>query len=768
MDSIELFKVAFTKRLFADFNDYEIEYVVLAGLDNFPSKIGRDIDLYLPYCQLEKIITLTKKLFTSSEWDFVWFNDTGIGVLQNFWAKFTHGRICLFQIDYITDTQSSLIGAAPTLFFKNVFDESKIYKTHGIRINWELYFLKSVVRKYYLTGIKKEFPAILSENGFSAASIQHSAKGFTRQILQAYSEDINLEIDSSKNNLFKRKLRLNLDYFITNPHKFLINLVWRLPKKKLKSFLKSNFFSVSVLGPDGVGKSTLLDAIRTIFEEKFQIHNIHFRPQTLDRFLKRSNHAQVVDPHSDYVKTTQTKSGAIFRVFYFLCDFWLFRIYFKFLISGSRNTLVIFDRGSQDPLVDPIRYRLRSSKYAQLVSKYAPKSDFQLALEDSPEAIYSRKNELNIEEIKLQLNRLYDLKSGGIINKIYKSDLSLAPNVAVEIVERLSSRIQKNNLHVYKNNSRNYTLFINGKMRLVFLNGSPSYEDIISRLGWNGSFPRVIYFWYCVFFKCGRIKIHKNFSHIYSPLWKLIYKTQDCDAQVCCIFPVNEERKRVTIIDSINSRVTKIGMEDDMTFLFNELKASDFLNKFQWQNFKFKIASLKAKSDKSVAIETQEIKNLAQIEPVWSDLIHNIFLEIHKKKLIMRRSSEEELKDCQVIFSHDFCNYHDFNAKFGSCHGDFTFGNIYQDAGGDIYVLDWEYFSTEAPWLVDPLIFHIDLGCSLIFKKKQNLIDFCRNFAPNNFEVALALRWLMKSGRLDLKEAKRVFMNINDILIQNT
>ena len=761
--------VDFTKQLFAEINDYEVEYVVLAGLDNFPSKIGRDIDLYLPYDQLEKIISLTKKLFTSSEWDFVWFNDTGIGVLQNFWAKFINGRISLLQIDYITDTQSSLIGAAPTLFFENVFDESKIFKTNGIRINWELYFLKSVVRKYYLTGIKKEFPAILSENGFSASSIQHSAKGFARRALLAYSEDINLEIDSNKSNLFKRKLRLNLNYAIFNPHKFLKNLVWRLPKKKLNSFLRSNFFSVSVLGPDGVGKSTLLDAVRTIFEEKFQIHNIHFRPQTLDRFLKRSiNHAQVVDPHSDYVKTSQTKSGAIFRVFYFLCDFWLFRICFKFLVSGSRNTLVIIDRGSQDPLVDPIRYRLRSSMYAQLVSKYAPKSDFQLALEDSPEAIHSRKNELDIEEIKVQLNRLYDLKSKGIINKIYKSDLSLAPKVAVEIVERLSSRIQKNNLHIYKNNSGNYTLFIDGKMRLVFLNGSPSYENVISRLGWNGSFARVIYFWCCVFFKSGRIKIHKNFSHSYSPLWKLVYKTQGHDAQGCCIFPVNEERKRVTIIDSINSRVTKIGMEDEMTFLINELKASDFLNKFEWQHFKFKIASLTVKSDKSVAIETEEIKNLTQIEPVWSDSIRNIFHEIHKKKLIMRLPSEEEVKDCQDIFSHDFSNYHDFNAKFGSCHGDFTIGNIYQDVGGDIYLLDWEYFSTEAPWLVDPLIFHIDLGRSSIFKKKQSLKDFCRNFAPNKFEIALSLRWLMKSGRLELKQAQRVYMNINGILMKNT
>ena len=73
MDSTELFMVDFTKQLFAEINDYEVEYVVLAGLDNFPSKIGRDIDLYLPYDQLEKIISLTKKLFTSSEWISIFF-----------------------------------------------------------------------------------------------------------------------------------------------------------------------------------------------------------------------------------------------------------------------------------------------------------------------------------------------------------------------------------------------------------------------------------------------------------------------------------------------------------------------------------------------------------------------------------------------------------------------------------------------------------------------------------------------------------------------
>jgi thymidylate kinase len=164
----------------------------------------------------------------------------------------------------------------------------------------------------------------------------------------------------------------------------------------LRQRLSPGGASLVFLGPDGVGKTTLLRAVSESLKSVFPEQNIYrWRPAV---FARAPRLARM--PHS---KPARSWWGSISYLFFTWLDFT--SGYALAIRSAlSRNALVIFDRFYHDLLIDPKRYRFGGPLWlVRAVSRIVPPRDlFFVVLDADEETILSRKQQLPPEEIRRQ------------------------------------------------------------------------------------------------------------------------------------------------------------------------------------------------------------------------------------------------------------------------------------------------------------------------------------------------------------------------------
>lgn len=154
---------------------------------------------------------------------------------------------------------------------------------------------------------------------------------------------------------------------------------------------------ISFLGPDGSGKSTIIEEVKNnMMFEKY--HYFHLKP--IKKSNKESESSIVDDPHMHPVYS-KFKSYIKLLVFIYQYNFG----WYKNIKHLNTNTsLVIFDRYYDDLLVDFKRYRYGGNRrIAKFVLKFIPKLDAYFILTTDSDIIYKRKQEVSIKELNRQI-----------------------------------------------------------------------------------------------------------------------------------------------------------------------------------------------------------------------------------------------------------------------------------------------------------------------------------------------------------------------------
>lgn len=155
---------------------------------------------------------------------------------------------------------------------------------------------------------------------------------------------------------------------------------------------------VTICGPDGAGKSTLVAALKSLFDGLGRdVAHIHFRPCD-----DSAGGAPIVNPHAQGARHLALALPVMIRRFW-----WYLVAERRGVLRKRSNFVVLQERGWLDQAVDPVRYRL-TPMGARLAAAYSaglrPPALHVLCAGDSLE-IHRRKPELSVKEIELQLGK---------------------------------------------------------------------------------------------------------------------------------------------------------------------------------------------------------------------------------------------------------------------------------------------------------------------------------------------------------------------------
>ena len=169
---------------------------------------------------------------------------------------------------------------------------------------------------------------------------------------------------------------------------------------------------IVVLGPDGSGKSTLVDRAADFLHGHFKdIWRFHWRPGLLPK-PGRARRGEQKDSSTSPLPPDRYAYGYListFRYVYFLLDF-IFGYWFLIQPKRQRHWLIIGERWYYDVLINPVRYGFRVPDWLLKMGAHLVKEpDLTILLVAEPSEILARKPELTTLQIAEQLHSMKEL-----------------------------------------------------------------------------------------------------------------------------------------------------------------------------------------------------------------------------------------------------------------------------------------------------------------------------------------------------------------------
>ncbi len=185
--------------------------------------------------------------------------------------------------------------------------------------------------------------------------------------------------------------------------------------RKINALWRPDGINVVLLGPDGAGKSSVIEALGLTLAPAFSgSYCAGFAP-SLRRLLGRP--AKPTDqPHA---LPRRSYPVSMIRAGYWFIYNTLGQPYRH--VALARSTLILNDRHFLDIFVDSVRYRYGGPRWVlSLVRALSPSPDLVILLDAPPEVLQSRKQEVPFAETERQRNGyralLKDLRNGHIVN----------------------------------------------------------------------------------------------------------------------------------------------------------------------------------------------------------------------------------------------------------------------------------------------------------------------------------------------------------------
>jgi len=370
-----------------------ISYGVTSGIDGFPQTIGRDIDFLVHARDRLAVVQAAKKAFRAVGWELA----TRRRINGHYWC---------FAVDRSTKTILEFDLAGPLQWGPCVFADRPFPDTIIGPFAVDSY--ARVVKRLILpllAGRNEKVSKFASE----ASSVSQTSNTMSKRLGNFFGADLASSflaaVDArNADDLFKLAPQLRRAVFsrsILRPWKLPRAVVNRVTEKLAVSPLEKPMAPVvAIVGPDGVGKSTVIHELRKLLPQLLPINGVtlrHWRPSLLPP-LGRLAGQEV--PQAGVAHPPRRKAGRFrwIRNVYYSLDFTL-GAWIKDRPLSSFNKIIIYDRCYLDMQADPVRFGLPDAKGLRFLARFYRHPDLLVLLEDSPDRIHARKPELSVAEI---------------------------------------------------------------------------------------------------------------------------------------------------------------------------------------------------------------------------------------------------------------------------------------------------------------------------------------------------------------------------------
>lgn len=371
---------------------HQIKYAIVGNTDGYPDAIGSDVDIVISRRQIEEFHhaiweiededTQMVQMFQHEIVAFYYitfhFGEQGIEFIQPDTCTdyYRHGELFL-KADYLLDG----VRESPQGGFMVLAPEKEF-----------IYYLLKKIDKRKISDKQFEHLEKIYLNGKDCCLKEcvrfwdKKCVGFIKEALD--TNDVSI--------LFDHLPELQKEIHSATRRSFgdTINNIFL----KVKRILHPTGLVIGVLGPDGSGKTTMLEKVKEDIYPAFRrISQYHLFP--LKKSHSNGGGVIVTDPHH------MKQRGIVLSLLKLLYFIWVYNWgYIKTVYPQKvRSTFVVFDRYYQDILIDPLRYRNGAPLWlTKLIGKLIPLPDLWIVLDAPTDVIQQRKQEVSREETERQ------------------------------------------------------------------------------------------------------------------------------------------------------------------------------------------------------------------------------------------------------------------------------------------------------------------------------------------------------------------------------
>lgn len=401
-------------------NSHELNYAIMNGYHEYPQNIGTDIDVcvenLLVFDKLLSILSikLNFKLVQKLEHHYQCIN--------YFIAKQFGEEWVLLSLDiYVNYVYKNNI-LFESAWFLNGRRRIKNFYVADSKNEFIYYMVKKIIKQ----DVSNHIHSLLNE--FS--SIQ-GALDFSPFFPRAHREIVNAFESNDHDYFIKNVQKLNddLDSVLKiNPFLYFMGII-----RVFKRAINPSGLKISFLGPDGSGKSTIIDALEKVDIPFRRVDYFHLKPRIIGQ---KGDGKPVPNPHE---KSLYPGLLSYIKWLHFALDYWLGLP--KVRLLKTKSSLVIFDRYYDDFYVDPRRFRYGGKvSFARNMKKVVPQMELTFILISDPDVIYSRKKEVRFDELTRQIGVYRGLEGGSYILIDVNKDVDVIIN---EILGHLYGKLNE-------------------------------------------------------------------------------------------------------------------------------------------------------------------------------------------------------------------------------------------------------------------------------------------------------------------------------------
>ena len=417
-------RISILEKIAQEWNLNGVIYGVVHGLEGYPMRIGRDLDVLVDRKDREKAVRLAISVFQREKWIPIVHRKPWAVWITAFYIG-GNGEVYSVELDILWRIQWGW-----TVLAEGV-DKSNLYRRSSFQVDpWGSFCKRVLIQilggNFGKIQKKGEFDIYPEELSVVRGRLRDTfglelSEAIVRLVNNPSRHRIERYAKILRRSVLLQALRKDPGGIFTNSLTWLYNEISShvLPKRAAPI--------VALVGPDGIGKSTTIDVVKEYIKRYLTFTGVsvrHWRPRVLPELGSLIGKPRNTGGSGGFV-LPRRRAGPfyLFRLIYYSIDV-LIGYVLKDRYESSLLRLVLYDRCFLDAAVDPVRYGFSSGWGVRAMWPLLPKPNVIILLYDDPDRIYTRKPELETNEINRQISEWFKLVERGVVHAAVRVDSS--------------------------------------------------------------------------------------------------------------------------------------------------------------------------------------------------------------------------------------------------------------------------------------------------------------------------------------------------------